>query len=83
MIDDYASTAGEFREAAAVTNHRQRGDPRKAAAAMIGTATAEDPPLRLVLGADALARISAKLDQVRSDLDAWHEVTVSTDLTDG
>ena len=81
VIDDYASTAGEFREAAATTNHLQRGDPRKAAAAMIAAATAADPPQRLVLGADALARIGAKLDQVRSDLDAWREVTVSTDLT--
>ena len=83
VIDDYASTAGEFREAAASTNHLQRGDPRKAAAAMIAAATAADPPQRLVLGADALARIGAKLDQVRSDLDAWREVTVSTDLADG
>jgi len=82
-IDDYAATAGEFREAAASTNHLQRGDPRKAAAAMIAAATAADPPQRLVLGADALARIGAKLDQVRSDLDAWREVTISTDLTDG
>ena len=83
VIDDYASTAGEFRDAAASTNHLQRGDPRKAAAAMIAAATAADPPQRLVLGADALARIGAKLDQVRSDLDAWREVTVSTDLADG
>jgi NAD(P)-dependent dehydrogenase (short-subunit alcohol dehydrogenase family) len=80
VIDDYASTAGEFRALAESTNHRQRGDPRKAAAAMIAAATAADPPQRLVLGADALARIAAKLDQVRSDLDAWREVTVSTDL---
>lgn len=80
VIDDYASTAGEFRALAASTNHRQRGDPRKAAAAMITAATAADPPQRLVLGSDALARIGAKLDQVRSDLDAWREVTVATDL---
>ena len=82
MIDDYASTAGEFRALAESTNHAQRGDPRKAAAAMIAAATAGDPPQRLVLGSDALARIGAKLDQVRSDLDAWREVTVSTDLAE-
>ena len=83
VIEDYAATSGEFRDAAVSTNHRQRGDPRKAAAAMIEAATAAEPPLRLVLGADALARIEAKLDQVRADLDAWREVTVSTDLTEG
>ena len=83
VIDDYAETAGAFRGAAESTNHRQRGDPRRAAAAMITAATAAEPPQRLVLGADALTRIEAKLDQVHSDLAAWRELTVSTDLTEG
>jgi len=83
VIDDYEATAGEFRAAAVSTNHRQRGDPRKAAAAMIAVATAAAPPARLVLGPDALTRIEAKLDQVRSDLAAWREVSVSTDIAEG
>ncbi len=83
VIDDYAPTAGAFRDAALDSNHRQPGDPRRAAAAMIAAATAAHPPARLVIGADALARIEAKLDGVRSDLAAWRELTVSTDLAGG
>ena len=46
------------------------------------TATAEDPPLRLVLGADAVARIEDKLKQVASDIAAWRELSRSTDIQD-
>lgn len=78
VIDDYAETAGEFRGSAATGNHRQPGDPRKAAAAMIAAATAADPPLRLVLGQDALDRVAVKLDRVHADLEAWAEISRST-----
>jgi NAD(P)-dependent dehydrogenase (short-subunit alcohol dehydrogenase family) len=81
-IEDYASTAGEFRERAGSGNHRQAGDPKKAAAAIVAVATADVPPLRLVLGPDALARIEEKLQQVRSDIAAWRELSLSTDVQD-
>ncbi|MEU0467124.1 SDR family oxidoreductase [Amycolatopsis sp. NPDC006131] len=46
------------------------GDPGDAAAAIVAVAGAADAPLRLPLGADAVARIRAKLDQVAGDLGA-------------
>ena len=79
-IEDYAPTAGEFRDRAPRGNHNQPGDPRKAAAAIVEVATAADPPLRLVLGADAVARIEDKLKQVASDIAAWRELSHSTDI---
>ncbi len=81
-IEDYASTAGEFRDWAGRGNHKQPGDPRKAAAAIVAVATADDPPLRLVLGPDALARIEEKLKQVGSDIAAWRQLSLSTDIGD-
>jgi hypothetical protein len=36
------------------------------------------PPLRLPLGADAYARIDAKLSRQRKDLDAWREIGSAT-----
>jgi NAD(P)-dependent dehydrogenase (short-subunit alcohol dehydrogenase family) len=40
----------------------QAGDPVKAAAAILEIATAQDPPLRLQLGADCVARVEAKTE---------------------
>ncbi|MEU7743713.1 hypothetical protein [Nonomuraea sp. NPDC049158] len=38
----------------------------------------ENPPLRLLLGADALNVAKAKLDRPRTDFDEWRELTLST-----
>jgi NAD(P)-dependent dehydrogenase (short-subunit alcohol dehydrogenase family) len=81
-IEDYASTAGEFRSRADLVNHKQPGDPRRAAAAIVVVATADEPPLRLVLGPDAVARIEEKLERVASDIAAWRELSLSTDVQD-
>jgi hypothetical protein len=45
---------------------------------MIKVVDSANPPLRLVLGADALERIRAKLASVASELDVWEETTVNT-----
>jgi NAD(P)-dependent dehydrogenase (short-subunit alcohol dehydrogenase family) len=80
MIDDYAPTAGATRKALADVNHRQSGDPAKAAAAVVGLAESPEPPLRLVLGPDAVARVEAKLDLVARELDRHRALALSTDL---
>jgi hypothetical protein len=49
-----------------------------AAKAVIAVTEAEHPPLRLILGADAVERVRAKLTQVREDLEAWKSTSVST-----
>jgi hypothetical protein len=45
---------------------------------MIQVVDAANPPLRLVLGADALDRVRAKLASVASELDAWEETSINT-----
>jgi NAD(P)-dependent dehydrogenase (short-subunit alcohol dehydrogenase family) len=79
-IADYAGTAGATRQSAVDRNHAQPGDPAKAAATIVDLTEAADPPLRIQLGTDAVDRVEAKLDFVRSELDRWREVSLSTDV---
>lgn len=61
-------------------NDYMRGDPAKAAAAMIAAVDAPEPPFRLVLGPDALAAIRKKLTRLANNLDAWESTSLGTDL---
>jgi hypothetical protein len=54
------------------------GDPAKGARAIVAALTSADPPMRLVLGEDALAAVRAKIEQVKADLAAWETLTLST-----
>ncbi|MFD1547817.1 oxidoreductase [Nonomuraea guangzhouensis] len=77
-ISDYDAGAGPIRAALAANDGRQPGDPAKAAAAIVDVAEAGEPPLRLQLGADAVARVEAKLELVRRELDQWRPIALST-----
>lgn len=57
------------------------GDPAKAITAILAAVDAPEPPLRLVLGADALAGYRAKLDSVAANLAEWEQVTVGTAIS--
>jgi hypothetical protein len=63
----------------AKSNGKQPGDPRKAARALRAIESPR-PPLRLILGADAVERVTNKLAALRRDLDDWREVAMSTDF---
>ncbi|MBB5872165.1 NAD(P)-dependent dehydrogenase (short-subunit alcohol dehydrogenase family) [Allocatelliglobosispora scoriae] len=82
VIDDYAATSGLTRGIPAEHNHAQRGDPAKAAIAIVDLTEATDPPLRLQLGADSVARIEAKLALVHTELETWRKVALATDHDD-
>lgn len=77
-IDDYADSVGAIRKKPAELFGREPGDPALAAAAIIQVVDSQDPPMRLVLGADALERIHAKIDRQLAELDRWQRVTEST-----
>ncbi|MFB7270920.1 oxidoreductase [Streptomyces sp. NPDC056244] len=82
QIDDYDATSGATRTASADRNHTQPGDPAKAARVIVELGGDEKAPLRLQLGADAVARVEAKLRFVRDELEMWREVATSTDHDD-
>ncbi|TRW89139.1 SDR family NAD(P)-dependent oxidoreductase [Mycolicibacterium sp. 018/SC-01/001] len=78
-IADYDGTAGKRRESTLAVSGRQPGDPVRAAAAMAAVVDAPDPPLRLLLGSDALGGVRARLERLRADVDANEALTVSAD----
>ena len=78
VIEAYAATSGKTRESADERDGQQPGDPILAAKAIIAVTRAQNPPLRLILGEDALERVRAKLAQVSEDLETWKSTSVST-----
>jgi hypothetical protein len=60
----------------------QPGDPTKAAAAILRIAGSHDPPLRLLLGSDAV-RVAEEANRARIDEDEkWRPLSVSTDFVE-
>lgn len=82
-IADYAETAGRRRESTLAVSGNQPGDPARAARVMAAIVDAANPPLRLLLGSDALGGVRARLDRIRAEVDANEALTVSTDRHDG
>jgi NAD(P)-dependent dehydrogenase (short-subunit alcohol dehydrogenase family) len=82
VISDYGETAGAAREWADHAHNSQPGDLAAAAAAMVKITEVENPPLRLQLGADCVAAVEAKLDQVKVELNQWRDLAMSTAYTD-
>ena len=80
VIDDYSESAGVTRQRVEPKNHHQLGDPAKAAEAIVAIATAAEPPLRLPLGTDCIARVERKLSQVAAEVDKWRTLAGSTDF---
>lgn len=79
-IADYHQTAGATRDHVTTANHGQAGDPLKLAAIIVDLAESNDPPLRIQLGSDAVARVEAKLDFMRAELNRLRPIALSTDL---
>lgn len=78
QIDDYAETTGKFLEWSQQMDGKQPGDPEKAAQAIIRVVESDEPPLRLVLGEDAVNAIEQKLQSVKAELDKWRSVSLAT-----
>lgn len=66
-------------ETAKALEKAQRGDPPKGAKAMYELAVMEEPPLRIVLGSDALGQMSTKIEQYRINLRKYEHISSSTD----
>lgn len=79
-LPDYDETVGKMRAFAEAANHAQPGDPQKFAEAMLTLVNAPNPPQRLALGSDTVARIEAKNRLVAQELAEWNELALSTDF---
>ncbi|MDO8210376.1 SDR family NAD(P)-dependent oxidoreductase [Conexibacter sp. CPCC 206217] len=81
-LDAYAPTAGAVLGRFAGIAGTQTGDPAKAAVAMIDAVQSSNPPVDLVLGADALDRARADAERLRQDMRDWEQVSRATAFGD-
>ena len=61
---------------------REQGDPEKAAAAILAASDAAEPPLHLLLGADALHYAEDHFAAIAADIAAWRETSLSTAIAE-
>ncbi|MGZ2487971.1 short-subunit dehydrogenase [Rhizobium pisi] len=78
-ISDYDSLFDPIREARQAVSGKQLGNPDKLAAAVLTLIGSENPPPQLLLGSDALKHVTARIQRLEQEIEAWKAVTVSTD----
>jgi NAD(P)-dependent dehydrogenase (short-subunit alcohol dehydrogenase family) len=80
---EYEDTVGKMARYQRDYNGKQPGDPAKAAAAVVYIASLAEPPLRLLLGSDAVRGVEQN-DAVRAEAHRqWRDLSVSTDFEPG
>jgi NAD(P)-dependent dehydrogenase (short-subunit alcohol dehydrogenase family) len=77
-IADYDAVMNPIRAARQAKSGNQPGDPAKAAQALLALVEAENPPVRLFLGDDALGLVEQKLEGMKVELAAWDALSRST-----
>ncbi|MEU4622009.1 oxidoreductase [Actinoplanes sp. NPDC023801] len=82
-MPEYQETAGGTRAFIKGVDGTQPGDPAKAAQAIRRALAAEDTPLRLPLGDDAVDGIRTHLDQIRGEVEQWEAVARATAFAEG
>jgi len=76
-IDDYAERTTKNRDMFESINRKQAGDPAKLAKALITIASQEEPPLRWIAGADAIAGAEQKVAQLQQQINAYRDLSTS------
>ncbi len=76
-IEDYADLSQETEAAWQGMNGEQGGDPAKLAEALITIADEDQPPLRWVAGADAVAAAEQKAHTLLAEVDAYRELSTN------
>ncbi len=78
QIEDYAELGAAVRNYSATRHRKQPNDPALIGPALCRIVDAEEPPLRLPLGTDALGYLRADIAGVLAELDRWEAVSAST-----
>ncbi|OBZ15785.1 oxidoreductase [Bacillus sp. FJAT-26390] len=77
--EEYKNTVGEMLKHLRETTGKENGDPVKAADAIIAIVNSQNPPLRLLLGSDAVAIARAVDLNKLQETDRWEKISISTD----
>jgi len=78
-IADYDPLFDPIRQARQEKSGKQLGDPDKLAAAVLTLIASDDSPPQLLLGSDALTFVTARIERMKHEIEAWEAVTLSTD----
>jgi len=76
-IDDYAERTNQTVAAWNAMNGQQGGDPAKLATALVQLTGQDQPPLRWVAGADAIATVEHKAKDLLAQADAYRDLSSS------
>ena len=79
-IADYAERTAQTRPAWEAMSGKQGGDPVKLAEALVTIVDQEQPPLRWVAGADAVATVVQKANDLLAQVDAYRDLSSSLAL---
>ncbi|MEN4715771.1 oxidoreductase [Pantoea agglomerans] len=79
-LPDYAETAAARMKATAEYSGTQKGDPARAATAMIAITEHDNPPRHLVMGAWGHDAVTSKLKERLAEIEAWKQTSVETDF---
>jgi len=79
-LPDYAETAAARMKATAEYSGTQKGDPARAATAMIAITEHDNPPRHLVMGAWGYDAVTSKLKERLAEIEAWKQTSVETDF---
>ena len=77
-MEEYEDIVGPTRAYVRGNHLKQPGDPALAARAILTALDAEPPPLRLVLGADAVGNVRTRLERLSGELDQWEDIGTAT-----
>jgi NAD(P)-dependent dehydrogenase (short-subunit alcohol dehydrogenase family) len=76
-IDDYAERTAQTRPAWEAMSGKQTNDPAKLAKALVTVVDQEQPPLRWVAGADAIATVEQKANELLAQVEAYRDLSSS------
>jgi NAD(P)-dependent dehydrogenase (short-subunit alcohol dehydrogenase family) len=79
-VKDYADRTAEQLKWWKAQNGRQAGDPAKLGRALVTIANQQQPPLRLVAGADAVAVVEQKAADLKEQVEAYRKLSTSLAL---
>ncbi|MGW5193651.1 oxidoreductase [Kribbella sp. NPDC004138] len=78
---DYETTVGEMHRRRIEMDGKQPGDPAKAAQAILQVVGLDNPPLRLLLGTDALTLADSTSRSRADEAATWAHLSTSTDFS--
>ena len=81
-IDDYAERTAETIQGWKSMNGQQGGDPAKLAEALVQIVALDEPPLRWIAGADAVAAVQQKAHELLAQADAHRDLSSGLDHDD-